>query len=1210
MSGFILIGSNLLSPEQYWGETNSLKSSDNEISIITPQNITYKKPMSGYYPGTYGFENDEIGSVPQGWIDSSLGSGIIEVIRQKDQHKNVLHIQSGSTIDNHGVALLELDNLASGTVEYWIKFDNANPPAHYIYALDLREDLNIKVAIRIVANEWTYYDGSIYQSICPAEANKWYRLSVTWDMVSDTSDIYVYHADNTLAGSVIGVTNAATGTTVNRLYIAMNNAVINTNIWVDAVGVSWDPNYNLGNNMQEGLMLSFDNSTTLDWMGYSLDGLANKTILGNTTLPLPVNGTHHIQVFGNNSLGTMYASNLRYFTINITNFIDIFTPENKLYTEPMNGYYPATYGFENDENGIIPAEWSFFTSYTGFVQVVEELDGHNKVVELIDAGGGGGATIVSNTFSSQITGIIECYVYLNYPHNSGDYLMLQIHDQNPQDTIVIYWENGNLIVYDGTIPTIVGSYNAYTWYHVKIQFDCTDDWHLWIDENSVDGGNGYGFRSGTTTSITKFDMRTWSDNVFNYLDAVGYSWDPNYNVGANLYEGLLLSFDNYPDLDWKGYSLDGLANKTIMGNTTLPLPANGTHNIQVFGNDSLGTIYASNLRYFTIDVPMININTPENITYNAPMNGYYPATYGFENDKNGNNPSRWEIREGGGTCKVIESEASHSKIVELNDISDINRVYMNQTLIGIPYGTIEFWWRIDDTTKSVAISLFNGDTWVISLVMDNSIFKYWDSGWQDLGISATSDTWYHIRIDFECTTGGYEGLAQYYYDIYIDGTFYGDYNFILSESQIDLIHFNTNIGYNNYNAYIDAIGYSWDPYYNVGDNLNEGLLLRFMNRTNLDWMGYSLDGLVNKTILGDTTLPLPANGAHNIQVFGNDSLGIKYESEIRYFSIDVPPPSISIITPSNDDFYSNIAPSFSISITAYYQITTWYTLDDGGTNITFGGSSGTINQTEWNGRGEGPVTIRFYVNDSFGGFDYAETTINKDVTDPVIAINSPSFGAEFTTMPPYFEISVVESNIDTMWYTIDGGLNNYVISQDTGYIDSGAWNSAPNGAITIRFYVRDKAGNIDYEDVIIQKNAPPYIPPDNSLIIIISVAIGVFIAAGAILLVVFLIRKRRARPPKPLKPPKPPKPAKPPRPEIKVPVKQAKRVVPPSHVIVQREVIVIEKKPSERGPLDRETERRTRLEKEKERKQVKCLYCGTYIDDDAQFCHKCGNEQL
>jgi len=241
-----------------------------------------------------------------------------------------------------------------------------------------------------------------------------------------------------------------------------------------------------------------------------------------------------------------------------------------------------------------------------------------------------------------------------------------------------------------------------------------------------------------------------------------------------------------------------------------------------------------------------------------------------------------------------------------------------------------------------------------------------------------------------------------------------------------------------------------------------------------------------------------------------------HESEIRYFSINTPPPSINIITPSIDEFYSNIAPSFSISITAFYQITTWYTLDSGGTNIIFTGSSGTINQTEWDGRGEGAITIRFYVNDSLGRLNYDEITINKDITDPVITINSPLFGEEFTTMPPSFNISVDELNIDAMWYTIDGGLTTYNISEYSGFIDSIAWNFAPNGAITIRFYVRDKAGNEDYEEVIIQKSSPPYISPDNSLIIIIGVAVGALsiLIGFSLILYIILRRKRKYEPSK------------------------------------------------------------------------------------------------
>ena len=104
-------------------------------------------------------------------------------------------------------------------------------------------------------------------------------------------------------------------TEVTRLYLFTQNMA--TGSWyADAIGFSWDPDYDIGDNLDEGLLLSFDTNFTPDWLGYSLDGQTTRTILGNYTFLYPlVNGTHTIQVFGNNSIGTMYQSDIRTFYI-------------------------------------------------------------------------------------------------------------------------------------------------------------------------------------------------------------------------------------------------------------------------------------------------------------------------------------------------------------------------------------------------------------------------------------------------------------------------------------------------------------------------------------------------------------------------------------------------------------------------------------------------------------------------------------------------------------------------------------------------------------------------------------------------------------------------------------------------------------------------------------------------------------------------------
>jgi len=51
------------------------------------------------------------------------------------------------------------------------------------------------------------------------------------------------------------------------------------------------------------------------------------------------------------------------------------------------------------------------------------------------------------------------------------------------------------------------------------------------------------------------------------------------------------------------YSLDGTANVTIAGNTTLTALSNGVHNITVFAQDLSGHIGASKTTIFTVNLP-------------------------------------------------------------------------------------------------------------------------------------------------------------------------------------------------------------------------------------------------------------------------------------------------------------------------------------------------------------------------------------------------------------------------------------------------------------------------------------------------------------------------------------------------------------------------------------------------------------------------------
>ena len=72
---------------------------------------------------------------------------------------------------------------------------------------------------------------------------------------------------------------------------------------------------------------------------------------------------------------------------------------------------------------------------------------------------------------------------------------------------------------------------------------------------------------------------------------------------------------------WIGYSLDGAANVTITGNTTITSISHGSHKVVVYANDTYGNMGTSNTVYFVIVTtpvpPVIIILSPANTTYTS-----------------------------------------------------------------------------------------------------------------------------------------------------------------------------------------------------------------------------------------------------------------------------------------------------------------------------------------------------------------------------------------------------------------------------------------------------------------------------------------------------------------------------------------------------------------------------------------------------------------
>jgi hypothetical protein len=113
------------------------------------------------------------------------------------------------------------------------------------------------------------------------------------------------------------------------------------------------------------------------------------------------------------------------------------------------------------------------------------------------------------------------------------------------------------------------------------------------------------------------------------------------------------------------------------------------------------------------------------------------------------------------------------------------------------------------------------------------------------------------------------------------------------------------------------------------------------------------------------------------------SLGqFEFTYDIKVTVINISTPLITINSPIENEIFGRVSPNFSLSIIGAYN-DIWYTIDDGMTNITASGLTGTINQTEWDKKGNEEVTIKFYVNNGGGLIGKEDVQVVKLVTEEV-----------------------------------------------------------------------------------------------------------------------------------------------------------------------------------------------------------------------------------
>lgn len=1111
-----------------------LKTGASEITIITPESKIYTKSMHGYYPGVNSFDNDENGNEPAWFSEINSDGGYVQVIENLDDHNSVLDLEDINNTDNVFARRTLFSIPSHGTIEYWMRTNDADKICGF--SLHGGIILAALISIRTRYNQLQRYNGTDWINITTVENNKWYHIRIDFECTNGNySGLSEYSWKLYLNGGIpFGLRPIRNifnlYKTVEPFPFINNRSFADSAIWhtdwvdgladyhyyIDAIGLSWNAFYTVMDNRNEGLFLNFQAPSNLTWIGYSLNGGSNRTILGNVTIPKPVTISNTIQVFGKDSLNNVYESSMLSFEVENPTWL--FLPGRGGGGTDSGAYFRSTL-LDMDQDGV-----GDFENYYG------DLD---RMI---------GIPYYENTTSRpEFTGVNINSSLLEMAKAVKNFIINEYQAGNITDRIDItgYSQGGVLA------RTIVKEH----FYDLKKEGIMIN--HVAILGSPCHGTWGYtaGYwkeDAASTLDVNhpKMQMATISD----FMRDLNAEDETPFGIHYNTYRGIAAprpifwnlsdpindNWDAYKDDFYELMLIDIIVsesqNKTSIYNRTLIDQVAEEVGIHWDGAVTNGSVSLSgavnNRKYYDINHQMIvgnkevfkdilsdfkhypkaelSIETPKNKTYYNPTEGYYLATNGFECDEATYKPAWFEtIGTGGGTVKVREELDGHKKILDIYDTfnGSVN-AHVRKLLSSNPtYGTVEYWMNSDDASKVCGFRIDDGSMLneMVTIRTFLNVLQYSNgSGWNNICF-IQNDTWYHIRIDFACSIGGYESLGSYSWKVYVDGVQYGDYSFINNRNTASrLVWYSDWLNsMSGYHYYLDAIGLSWDSNYNVGDNLNLGFLIDTQKNFDHEWIQYSFDGNSNITIFGDSLIPLPSEGLHSLQLFAQDWSGEQIESEIVFFSKDTAPLALALYMPAQGDLFGVISPQFSLSVNETNLDSVWYSLDNGLTNISIDEFTGQIDQAEWNKHNNGSVNILLYANNTLGELEYIEIMVRKDIILPVITINDPLPNEVFRTTPPDYNILIEESSgLESIWFTFDGGLNNITITELTGTINNSLWEQIPDGQVTLRFYAEDKAGNIGYTDIIISKETPKSsdaIPGYDTIILIGSICLGVLL---------------------------------------------------------------------------------------------------------------------
>ncbi len=253
---------------------------------------SYVSPPKNYL-GTYSFNNDSCYTEPEDWVCDTDENSTIWVASAVDGHKKVAalcDISKDASADKAYMYQTIVDDQEAGAIDFWCRSDTDDSPK-YFEIWDT--DSNTRAfRLRMFDGSFKVGTNTLYSSLFTQIQSKkdvWYHISVVFHCTSGVNasgevglwinGIQAYWRNSLKLDSIFAFENKIEDENIDKFGFRVPGEMGQHILFVDAIGFSWDEEYNRNNNtlfskhyIGEYTFTNEDVLDPSDWDTYTADG--------------------------------------------------------------------------------------------------------------------------------------------------------------------------------------------------------------------------------------------------------------------------------------------------------------------------------------------------------------------------------------------------------------------------------------------------------------------------------------------------------------------------------------------------------------------------------------------------------------------------------------------------------------------------------------------------------------------------------------------------------------------------------------------------------------------------------------------------------------------------------------------------------------------------------------------------------------------------